>query len=152
MLACMTSAPASAQLSRPCGATCGIVLGATGLTFATGTLVTYTRFTGGVGTPNEALRIFGVSFGAFVGGAVALSGNGERQERAVYSAGLGAVVGSIVWLALESSRGQSTGARRLAATLMGAAAGALAGGVYGALSYDGDPLAPGASFSVSVPF
>jgi hypothetical protein len=143
---------ASAQLSDPCGATCGLVLGTTALTFATGTLVAYTRLTGGLSTPGEGLGVLGVGFATFVAGAVALGGNGERQERAVYGAGLGALVGSAVWLALERSRGESDGSRSLAASLMGAAAGALVGGVYGALSHEAGPGDPGVSFSLSASF
>jgi hypothetical protein len=152
LLACIPGTPASAQLSDPCGVTCGVVLGTTGVTFATGALVAYTRHTGGVSTPGEGLRVFAVGLATYVGGAFALSGNGARQERAVYGAGIGALAGSAVFLAIESTRAESDGSRKLAALLMGAAAGSLAGGVYSALSHDTEPNGPLASISLTLDF
>lgn len=145
--------PASAQLSEPCGVTCGLTLGATGFTFATGALVAYGRQTGGISTIREGLSVWGVGLGAFVAGGVALSGNGGRQERAVYSAGIGTVAGSLLGLTIESLVGESSGARKLAATLTGAAAGALIAGVYGAVSYEREGgAASAASLGVRIPF
>jgi hypothetical protein len=131
---------------------CGVVIGATGITFATGALVAYTRYTGGVSRPGEGIRVFAVGLATYVGAAFALGGNGERQERAVYGAGIGALAGSAVFLAIESLRAESDGARRLAAVLMGAAAGSLAGGVYGALSHEGGSSGLGASLSLPLRF
>jgi hypothetical protein len=129
------------------------VLGATGLTAATGALVAYGRQGGGVSTLSEGLTVWGIGLVGFVGGGIALGGNGARQERAVYAAGIGAVAGSLLWLGIESTLEASDGARKVAATLMGAAAGALAGGVYGALSYEeGGSGAPASLLSVHIPF
>jgi hypothetical protein len=145
--------PASAQFSDPCGVPCAGVLGATAFTAATGVLVGYGRLTGGVSTISEGLTVWGVSLAAFVGTGIALSGHGERQERAVYSAGIGSLAGSLLWLGIESTLDESDGARKVAAALMGAAAGALVGGVYGALSHEaGSTDSPVSLLSVRVPF
>ncbi len=147
------AAPASAQLTAPCAVTCAAVLGATGLTAATGALVAYARHGGRVSTPSEGLTVWGIGLVGFVGSGIALGGNGQRQERAVYAAGIGALAGSLLWLGIESTLAESDGARKIAATLMGAAAGALAGGVYGALSYEaGGGGAPASLLSVRIPF
>ncbi len=127
-------------------------MGATGIAFATGALVAYTRLTGGVSTPGEGLEVFAVSLASFVGGSFALSGNGARQERAVFGAGLGALAGSAAFLAIESMRDESDGARKLAAALMGAAAGSLVGGVYGALTHDAEPTQLQASIRLPLGF
>ena len=153
LLAAATPVPASAQLTAPCEVTCAAVLGATGLAAATGALVAYGRRGGGVSTLSEGLTVWGIGLVGFVGGGLALSGNGPRQERAVYAAGIGAVAGSLLWLGIESTRSETDGARKVAATLMGAAAGALAGGVYGALSHEGGGGGAQVSmFSVRIPF
>ena len=148
----MSPAHATAQLSEPCAVACGLVLGATGVTVATGALVALGRHTGGISTMNEGAPLFGVSFVAFVGGGLALSGNGARQERAVYAAGIGALAGSLLWLGIESTLDDSDGARKVAATLMGAAAGALVGGVYGALSHRENGSTQASLLSVHIPF
>jgi len=127
------------------------VLGATAFTVATGAAVAFGRHTGGISNIEQGLGIWSAAFVLSVGGGLALGSNGERQEQAVYAAGIGALAGSLVWLGIESSLDQSTGARKLAASLMGAAAGALVGGVYGALSYD-EPNggSPASVFSVQL--
>jgi len=127
---------ATAQLSDPCEAACSLVLGVTGYAVATGALVAWGRHTGGISTDKEGMWAWGTGFVLTVGGGVALGGNGERQERAVYAAGLGVLAGSAVGLAVGSMRPDSNGTTRLAATLIGAGAGALIGGVYGALTHD----------------
>lgn len=137
----MSPAETRAQLSDPCQITCGAVLGATSLVVATGSMVLVGRLRGGYSTPREGVAIWTVGLGVGVGAGLALLGNGERQQRAVYAAGIGTVAGSLVGLAVESLGKDSGGATRLAATLIGAAAGALVGGAYGAVSYEG----PGAS-------
>ena len=134
LLAAVPPSHATAQLSTPCEATCAVVLGATGFTAATGALVAYGRHTGGVSTLSEGLTVWGTGLAVVLGGGLALSGNGARQERAVYAAGIGALAGGLVGLGVESALEESDGARKVAAALIGAAAGALAGGVYGALS------------------
>jgi hypothetical protein len=101
---------------------------------ATGTVAALGRLTGGLSTTGQAVGTWGASFALVVGGGVALSGNGERQERAVYAAGIGSGVGAALGLALAAATDASDGSRLLASTLIGAAVGVLAGGVYGALS------------------
>jgi len=128
---------ASAQLSDPCGAACGVVLGATAFTAATGAVVAYARASGGISTAGEGLGIWGAGFATVVGGGIALQGNGARQRRAVYGAGIGAVAGSLLGLGIESTRTSSDDASRLAAALVGATLGTLAGGIYGAVTYPG---------------
>lgn len=128
--------PVSAQLSDPCDTPCALVLGASAYTVAIGTVVAYGRATGGYSTRGLPLAIWGTSFAAAVGGGLALGGNGERQERAVYASGIGAVAGALTGLALGTTTGEGDRSGKLSAVLIGAAAGALVGGVYGALSYD----------------
>jgi len=139
LVALSRPATVDAQLSGPCDAWCGVVLGATGLTIATGTLVTRARLTGGISSTNEAVTVWGGSLVLAVGAGVALGGDGRRQERAVYASGIGAIGGALIGTGLESVLGESTRQRKVAAALMGGAAGALLGGVYGALTHDGEP-------------
>lgn len=127
----------SGQLSDPCATACGVVLGATAFTAATGTVVAYARASGGISTSAEGLGIWGAGFATVLGGGIALKGNGARQRRAVYGAGIGAVAGSLLGLGIESTRSSSDEASRLAAALVGAALGTLVGGVYGAVTYPG---------------
>ncbi len=148
----VTPLGASAQLTSPCELGCAAVLGATGFTAATGALVARGRSTGGVSSVNEVIGIWGGSFLVFVGSGVALSGNGERQERAVYSAGLGALAGSALWLGIESVLPASNSSRKVAASIMGAAAGAVVGGIYGAVTYERPESRGGATFAVQIPF
>ena len=149
--------PSAAQFSEPCQVACALVLGLTGITVATGSVVAVARQNGGFSTQSGALRVWWSGFGLAVGAGVALSVNGERQARAVYAAGIGAVAGSLVGLSIESLRAESDGARKLSATLIGAAAGAVVAGVYGALSHSPSPGTGAQSsqliplFTVSVP-
>jgi hypothetical protein len=147
------STPASAQLSEPCEAACGLVLAATGFTVATGAVVAYGRSKGGISTTAEGLRVWGVGFAMVVGGGIALRGNGERQERAVYAAGIGTLVGSVAGLGVEAAFGEGDGAARVAAALVGAAVGGLVGGVYGALTHEhGEGSAQATLVRLSTPF
>lgn len=149
------ASPARAQLSDPCSIECGLVLGATSFVFASGVATAVGRTSGGFTTTSSGIVAWTSGFVVGLGSGIALAGNGERQERAIYSAGIGAVAGSIVGLAADSFSGDSTPATRVAAALVGAAAGALAFGVYGAVTWDeSDPGAtlPLASFSVPVSF
>ena len=145
-------APASAQFSDPCDFPCALVLGASAYTVAIGTVVGYGRATRGYSTRNVALGVWVTSFVAVTGGGMALSGNGERQERAIYASGIGALGGALVGLALGPTFDETDRSGKLAAVLVGAAAGALVGGVYGALSYDGGATAQPASIGVRIPF
>jgi len=132
---------------------CGLALGATGFTVAMGTLVATGRASGGVSSIPRAAGIWAGSLLLFVGGGVALGGNGARQERAVYASGIGALAGSVAGLGVEASLGRGDRARKVAAALIGAAAGAVVGGVYGALSYDAEQAgAQPARLQVSITF
>jgi hypothetical protein len=131
----VSAPPASGQLSEPCQVTCALVLSAAGFTTATGAAVAVGRWSGGISTVEKGLWIWGTTFAVVVGGGLALGGDGELQERAVYSAGVGALVGAVAGLGIERALSGGDGPRSVAATLVGAAAGALAGGVYGALSH-----------------
>jgi hypothetical protein len=141
-----------AQLSDPCEAACGATLVAAGAVAATGAVATLGRLEGGLSTTSEALWVWGSSFAAVVGSGAALSGNGARQERAVYAAAIGSVAGGALGLALGAVTDSGDGARSVAAALVGAAVGTLAGGVYGALSHADRRYALTPSLSLHVPF
>jgi len=126
----------AAQFSVPCAVECALVLGATSFAFASGTTAAVGRLKGGFSTSRQGIVAWGSGFVAAAGAGIALSGNGARQEHAIYLAGLGALSGSLVALASESLIGSSTSEQRLAATLVGAAVGALVGGAYGALTWE----------------
>jgi hypothetical protein len=126
---------AAAQFTNPCDVTCAAALGATGAVAATGAVVAIGRLSGGVSTTAQAAWTWGASFAGVVGAGIALQRNGERQERAIYGAALGSAVGSLVSLGLTATGSRHDGARLLAASLIGASAGAILGGVYGAASY-----------------
>lgn len=128
---------ARAQLSDPCQIKCAVVLGAASFAVALGTTVSVGRLRGGHSTARQGGVYWTVGLAVGLGAGIALSGNGERQRRAVYAAGIGTLAGSLAGLAVESLSGESSGPRRLAATLIGAAVGALAAGAYGAISYEG---------------
>lgn len=153
--ACATPRAAAAQFSDPCDLGCALVLGGASYAFAMGTTTAVGRLNGGFSTSNQGVLTWGLSFAAAAGAGMALAGNGGRQERAVYSAGLGAIAGGLAGLAVEAL-GDSSAATRLAASLIGSAAGALAGGVIGATTYDGDTgagaqpaaVAPSLSFAI----
>jgi hypothetical protein len=145
--------PASAQFSDPCQVRCALVLGASAYTIAIGTVVGYGRATRGYSTRDVPLAIWGTTFAVVVVGGMALSGNGERQERAVYASGIGALGGALVGLALGPAFGEGDRSSKLAAVLVGAAAGAVVSGVYGALSYgEGAAGARPATIGVRIPF
>jgi hypothetical protein len=147
-----SAAPASAQFSHPCDVPCALVLGASAYTVAIGTVVGYGRATRGYSTRGVALGIGVTSFVSVAGAGMALSGDGERQERAVYASGMGALGGALVGLALGPAFEETDGSAKLAAVLVGAGAGALIGGVYGALSYDGATGTQPAAVGVRIPF
>ena len=128
--------PVDAQLSDPCSVECGLVLGATSFVFASGVATALGRMNGGFTTTGQGIASWTGGFLVALGGGIALAGNGARQERAIYSAGLGVAAGSLLGLATESLAGESTTASRWAATLVGAAAGALSFGVYGAITWE----------------
>ena len=136
------TAPVSAQFSHPCDVPCALVLGASAYTVAMGTVVGYGRMARGYSTRNQPLAIWVTSFAVVAGGGMALSGNGERQERAVYSSGIGALGGGLAGLAVGSTFDERDTSAKLAAVMIGAAAGALAGGIFGALSYDEGDTGP----------
>ena len=127
----------AAQVSEPCGLGCAALLGVNGITFATGTATAVGRLQGGYSTFTAAALTWGTAFTAAVGAGVALSGDGGRQRRAIRAAAIGSVGGGLAGLAIESLIGDATATTRLAATLVGAAVGVLAGGIVGAATFDG---------------
>ncbi len=137
MVLTFSPAGARAQLSDPCQIKCGVVLGAASFAVAVGTTVSVGRLRGGYSTTRQGKVYLAVGFVVGLGAGIALSGNGDRQRRAVYAAGIGTLAGSLAGLAVESLSDESSGATRLAATLIGAAVGALVAGSYGAISYEG---------------
>jgi len=144
-------ARASAQFSEPCELGCIAVLGATSFVTATGVAVAAGRMTGGMTSVNQGLLVWGASFAVTTGAGMALSGNGERQERAIYSAGLGTLAGALTGGLLGASLGDDE-AHMISGTMVGAAAGALIGGVVGALTWSAKD-AGGATplFSIRLP-
>jgi hypothetical protein len=129
------------------------VLSTTAFVTATGVSVGFGRATGGLNTVNQALLVWGSTFAAVAGGGIALAGDGARQERAVYAAGLGLLAGAVTGLAAEAIRTRGDGPRVVAGTLIAAAAGAIVGGIYGAVSHDpADPSEPVPLLTLSVPF
>jgi hypothetical protein len=140
LLALLAFGPADidAQFSAPCELSCALLLGVTGYAVGTSTLVAVGRHTGGLSSASEAAWAWGAGFVVAVGAGMALSGDGERQERAVYGSGLGLITGSVAGLVSTSLGSEADGARRLAATLIGAGAGAVVGGVIAALTVPAD--------------
>jgi hypothetical protein len=143
---------ARAQLSEPCAAACGATLVAVSAVAATGAVATLGRLEGGLSTTSEGLWAWGASFAAVVGAGAALSGDGARQERAVYAAAVGSVAGAALGLVLGAATDSGDRARSVAAALIGAAVGTVAGGVYGALSHDDRGAALTPSLSLEIPF
>jgi peptidoglycan/LPS O-acetylase OafA/YrhL len=142
----------AAQFAEPCSTACALTLGATGVVAATGAVVAFGRLEGGMSTTSRAAWTGAVGFAFVVGSGMALSGNGGRQERAVYGAAIGSATGALLGLAFGSMGGSGDGSPRLAGTLVGAAAGVIIGGVYGALSHgEGGygAAAPGLAITVS---
>lgn len=142
--------PASAQFSEPCEVSCIAVLGATSFVTATGVSVAAGRITGGLTSLGDGLLVWGVSFAATMGGGMALSGSGERQERAVYAAGVGTLAGALGGGLLRTALGGDE-AHVISGILVGAAAGALIGGAVGALTYDAEDEGAVPLFSVRLP-
>ncbi len=142
----------AAQFADPCGTACALTLGATGAVAATGAVVAFARLEGGISTTSQAIWTGATSSALVVGSGMALSGNGERQERAVYGAAIGSAAGALVGLVFGSVGGAGDGSRRLAGTLVGAAAGVLVGGVLGALSHERGYTTAAPVLSISVPF
>jgi hypothetical protein len=144
--------PTRAQLSEPCAAACGSTLVVAGAVAATGAVAALGRLRGGLSTTSEGIWVWGASFVTVVGAGAALSGNGARQERAVYAAAIGSVAGAALGFAVGAATDSRDGARSVAAALIGAAVGTIAGGVYGALSHDDGGAALTPSFGLDVPF
>jgi hypothetical protein len=97
--------------------------------------------------------VWGATFTAVAGGGIVLSGNGARQQRAIYAAGIGTAAGALAGLAFEAARTGGDRPRVLAGTLIGATVGAIAGGVYGALTHDDEGRAGSVPLmSVSIRF
>lgn len=152
-LALARPSPAAAQFTDPCELTCVGVLGATSFVAATGVSIAVGRIGGGMSTVNEGLLAWGASFAALTASAMALSGDGGRQERAVYAAGIGTLGGAVLGLGIEGIRTDGDEPHVLAGTLIGAALGAVAAGAYGALSYhDGGSGEAIPALSVTIPF
>jgi hypothetical protein len=143
-------APARAQLSDPCGVECGVVLGAASFVVATGTAAAVGRARGGFSTTSQGIAAWSTGFVVAAGSGIALSGNGSRQERAVYAAGIGVLVGSLAGFAAGTLPDDGTPASRFASTLVGGALGALAGGVVGAATWERDVPNDGASVPLTV--
>ncbi len=125
------------QLSDPCEIACAATLGASSFVFAMGTMAVVGRLEGGYTTKTGPAVTFAGAFVASVGTGLALSGNGDRQRRAVYGSAIGAAGGALAGLVAESLIGESDTASRFAATLVGGALGVVAGGIVGASTYDG---------------
>lgn len=142
---------AGAQLTDPCGVGCTLVLSASSFTFATGTMVAVGRARGGYSATDQAILAWTGGFLTAAVTGVALRENGERQRRAAYGSGLGALAGAVAGVAVDSLLEGGTPSRRWAAALVGAAAGVAVGGAIGAVTYEGSD-APAPAFSVSVPF
>ena len=134
----LTPSDLAAQFAEPCQLTCAAILGTTGFVAATGAAVAVGRTSGGMSTVDRGAWVWGSAFAVVAGGGILLSGDGERQERAIYAAGLGTLAGALTGLTIEALRTSGSPPSRLAGALMGATAGALVGGVFGALSYDAD--------------
>jgi hypothetical protein len=148
----LSPSPARAQISDPCAAACGSTLVVVGAVAATGAVATLARLDGGLSSTSEGLWVWGATFVTVVGSGAALSGNGARQERAVYAAAVGSLAGAVLGLALGAATDSRDAARSVAATLIGAAVGTIAGGVYGALSHDDGAATVTPSLSLHVRF
>lgn len=145
-----------AQFTEPCEAGCALVLGASSFVFATGTMTVVGRLEGGYSTIGQAITSWSLGFAAAVASGIALGGDGERQRRAIYAGGVGALGGAVAGLAVGSLVHESDSATRFAGALVGAALGVAAGGAIGALTHDGTAgRAPSFAFlgpTFSVPF
>jgi hypothetical protein len=128
VLAFVQTPPVEAQFEAPCELGCAAVLGATSFVAATGISIGVGRISGGLSSIGQGLFMWGASFAAVAGTGIALSGNGGRQERAVYAAGIGTLVGALAGGTLEAARTRGNEAHVISGTLIGAASGALVGG------------------------
>jgi len=145
--------PVAGQFEEPCELACIGVLATTSFVTATGAAVGMGRLTGGMSSVNQGVVVWGGTFAAMAGGGMALSGDGRRQERAVYGAGIGLAAGAVTGLLIEAIRTRGDEPRVLAGSLMGAALGAVVGGVVGVITYDGDGASsPVPVLSVTIPF
>lgn len=132
----ITARESHAQFSDPCGTGCAAVLVGNSYVFASGTAAAVGRAMGGFSTSRQGIVAWSSGFVMSAVAGVSLSGNGGRQRRAIYAAGVGAVGGGLAGLVLESALGEDTKATRLAATMIGAGLGVALGGIWGAASYD----------------
>jgi len=114
---------------------------------------------GGYSNPRQGIIAWGSGFVVAAGAGMALSSDGERQQRAIRAAGIGALGGALAGLAVESIFGESTNATRIAATLIGAGLGVAVGGAVGAVTYEQpDPALAGSAawlapvFSIRIGF
>jgi len=144
-----SAASPDAQSAADCKVACGVVLGLSSFTIATGTTVAWSRITGGISTKSSGQTIWAISFGATLATGVGLYG--DRQQRAIYGSGIGAVTGALVGVAVGALAGSDERSTKIAAALMGAAAGAVASGVFGAVSYQGDDALDGLQASYRAP-
>jgi hypothetical protein len=128
----------SGQEAAHCRFACGLVLGASAFTVGTGVAVAEGRLSGGLHSSGQALTLWGLGAGVTLASGLALSEESDRQRRAVYASGIGTVAGALLGFAARELGIGGEDANTPAAALIGAAAGALVAGVYGALSWD-DP-------------
>lgn len=142
---------ADAQFTDPCGAACALVMGASSVAFATGTATALGRLRGGYWTTGQGVRAWVGGFAVAAGAGIALSGDGDRQRRAVYGAGIGALGGAVGGWAIEALVGESSDATRLAGALVGSAVGVALGGAIGALTHDRPARAPSISLAIPGP-
>lgn len=140
-----------AQFAEPCGVACALTLGASSVVFGSGTAAAVGRARGGYSTLTQGIVVWTAGFTTWTATGIAHSGDGRRQRRMVYSAGLGALGGSLAGLAAESLIGESTAATRVAATLIGAAVGIAVGGAIGTLTYEKEPGAPVLAYTLTGP-
>jgi hypothetical protein len=139
VLAAGSASAVEAQFSSPCSVGCGLLLAANSYVFATATSTAVGRALGGFSNPRQGIISWSSGFVAAAGAGMLLSGDGQRQRRAVRGAGLGAVGGALVGLTAESMLRENTSATRLAATLIGAGLGVAIGGAVGAWSGEASP-------------
>lgn len=142
---------ADAQFADPCDAACAVVMSASSVAFATGTATALGRLGGGYATTGQGLRAWAGGFIVAAGAGIALSGSGDRQRRAVYGAGIGALGGAFGGWAIEALTAESSDVTRLAASLVGSAVGVAVGGALGALTHDGPERVPSTTFAIPGP-
>jgi len=136
LLTLTAATPSEASAADECQFGCGLVLGLTSFTVATGSVAAWSRVNGGISNPGQGRTMWALGFVATVGAGAAVPA--ASRERAVFAAGIGAAAGALAGFTLESLTGSGEGSTKVAAALIGAAAGALVGGVYGALSHESE--------------